>query len=213
MCKKRFFEGQEILKGWLWIFWVQVYDTFSLPSACLCHHRSDFAIRHSLLASQTVDLPQVGFLFNVILLSMQCNRAFMVIGESWRRSGPIYSLILLTSFAPVSESWKTLSSTKRPTGGVRPLVLLLHKGADDLFHGEIRHLLPLLQEICHVYKETRKHAAKAGKVNFSETGNKLRFLGNSLRWQQEKARYHHPHPHLPEKARGVRTEYLRNEYL
>merc|ERR1712012_1535497 len=36
----------------------QVYDTFSLPSACLCHHRSDFAIRHSLLASQTVDLPQ-----------------------------------------------------------------------------------------------------------------------------------------------------------
>ena len=27
----------------------QVYDTFSLPSACLCHHRSDFAIRHALL--------------------------------------------------------------------------------------------------------------------------------------------------------------------
>jgi len=36
----------------------QVYDTFSLPSACLCHHRSDFAIRHSLLASAPVDLPQ-----------------------------------------------------------------------------------------------------------------------------------------------------------
>jgi len=24
----------------------QVYDTFSLPSACICHHRSNFAIRH-----------------------------------------------------------------------------------------------------------------------------------------------------------------------
>merc|ERR1719278_1590835 len=37
----------------------QVYDTFSLPSACLCHHRSDFAIRHSLLASSSpVHLPQ-----------------------------------------------------------------------------------------------------------------------------------------------------------
>merc|ERR1719400_1009537 len=36
----------------------QVYDTFSLPSACLCHHRSDFAIRHSLLASAPVHLPQ-----------------------------------------------------------------------------------------------------------------------------------------------------------
>jgi len=37
----------------------QVYDTFSLPSACLCHHRSDFAIRHSLLGSSSpVHLPQ-----------------------------------------------------------------------------------------------------------------------------------------------------------
>jgi len=38
----------------------QVYDTFSLPSACLCHHRSDFAIRHSLLASTgpQLHLPQ-----------------------------------------------------------------------------------------------------------------------------------------------------------
>jgi len=34
----------------------QVYDTFSLPSACLCHHRSDFAIRHSLLASSGPEL-------------------------------------------------------------------------------------------------------------------------------------------------------------
>ena len=27
--------------------WLQVYDSFSLPSACLCHHKSDFAIRNS----------------------------------------------------------------------------------------------------------------------------------------------------------------------
>jgi len=35
----------------------QVYDSFSLPSACLCHHKSNFAIRNDLKSEIKVDLP------------------------------------------------------------------------------------------------------------------------------------------------------------
>merc|ERR1712013_624618 len=35
----------------------QVYDSFSLPSACLCHHKSNFAIRNDLKAEANNNLP------------------------------------------------------------------------------------------------------------------------------------------------------------
>jgi len=35
----------------------QVYDSFSLPSACLCHHKSNFAIRNDLKSEVNIDLP------------------------------------------------------------------------------------------------------------------------------------------------------------
>ena len=83
-----------------------MYDTFSLPSACLCHHRSDFAIRHSLLASQTVDLPQVGLLNNVLVhcscnLSLQCPKA--------------EKLSLPPNVQPEAFAHSFSSSTKQPT--------------------------------------------------------------------------------------------------
>merc|ERR1719431_930809 len=35
----------------------QVYDSFSLPSACLCHHKSEFAIRNDLKTEANNNLP------------------------------------------------------------------------------------------------------------------------------------------------------------
>jgi len=35
----------------------QVYDSFSLPSACLCHHKSNFAIRNDLKSDPGLGLP------------------------------------------------------------------------------------------------------------------------------------------------------------
>jgi len=35
----------------------QVYDSFSLPSACLCHHKSNFAIRNDLKTEANNNLP------------------------------------------------------------------------------------------------------------------------------------------------------------
>jgi len=35
----------------------QVYDSFSLPSACLCHHKSNFAIRNDLISDPNNNLP------------------------------------------------------------------------------------------------------------------------------------------------------------